>query len=66
MNSLGVTWQNVLNSYHTSSYNLIDEYVEKVVIPSGYDYFTWSGKIFKYIRSSGLLYDTDVYAVELD
>lgn len=40
------TWKNTLNSDHKLHGHIYD-FVTKAVIPSGYQYFTWNGIVYK-------------------
>lgn len=66
MNSLGLSWQHVLNAYKMKSIWTISEYVENVVIPSGYEYFSWNGKVYKFFSDSKKYYDTGIFSASLE
>lgn len=75
MNHLGLTWRDVLDCYKSGREgNTIRDYLEKVVVPSGYKYFHWNGMVYKVsteinwgtMKKIYVYKDTNIFAAELD
>lgn len=59
-----LTWENVLSSSHCKPGIHIGKFIKEVVIPSGYEYFSWNGAIMKVLYEGNYI-KTNIYVKDV-